>query len=374
MKILYLSNQRLPTEKAYGLQISKMCEAFADWGHEVELLIPTRRNYIKEDLFEYYSVRRNFKVTKALAPDFYLPGKLDRIAFEIKMFFSAFLLAWRAWLGKYDLIYSRDEWPLWFLSFCRKNILFEAHKFSKVKKIIYPRLRKNKLVVISEGLRREFERTGFQNVLIAPDGVDLEEFAVDISQTEARKKVSLPLDRQIVMYTGHLYDWKGVDILIEAVKYFPENCLLVLVGGTAEDLQNYAHKIKEQGLEKNIFLLGQWPHKMIPFFLKAADVLVLPNKSGDRVSESYTSPLKLFEYMSSGRPMVASNLPSLREILNEQNAVLVNPNDPQALADGTKKLLNEPASGEGIARQALQDVQQYSWSQRAERIFQFLKR
>lgn len=375
MKILYLSNQRLPTEKAYGLQIAKMCEAFADSGHEVELFVPTRRNFIKEDLFDYYNVRRNFKVRRIWAPDFYLPGKADRLAFEIKMFFSALILVCHAWRGQYDVIYSRDEWPLWWLSFCRKNLVFEAHKFSGYKKFIYRRLRDKRLVVITHGLKQAFERNGFKNVLVASDGVDLEEFSIDISMEEARKKTGLPLDKKIIMYTGHLYDWKGAALLLEAartynLKLVTYNPLFVFVGGTEEDIAEF--RKKAEGLN-NVLILGHKPHGQIPLYLKSADILVLPNKAGDPVSESYTSPLKLFEYMASGRPIVASDLPAIREILNKQNAVLVNPDDSRALADGIKELLNDLAGGEEKARQAFQDVQQYPWTQRAERILKFLK-
>lgn len=372
MKILYISNQRIPTEKAYGLQIAKMCEALADLGQEVTLLVPTRRNSIKEDIFDYYNVRRNFKLKRVWAPDWYLPGRLDRLAFEIKMFFSAFILAWSVWRGQYDIIYSRDEWPLWFLSFCRRNLYFEAHKFSGYKKFIYQKLKRTKLVVITKGLEQDFRRFGFKNILVASDGVDLEEFSLSISQEEARKKTSLPLDKKIIMYTGHLYDWKGVDVLIEAMPDLPEGCLLVLVGGTKEDLTIYSRKIKDLGLASKIFLLGWWPHRQIPYFLKAADVLVLPNKAGDPISERYTSPLKLFEYLASGRPIVASDLPSLREILNENNAILVKPGDAQALAEGIKLVLSDKVLAIRISQKALENVKRYSWRERTKNILNFI--
>lgn len=373
MKILYISNQRIPTEKAYGLQITKMCEAFADSGHEVTLLVSTRRNPIKEDIFDYYNVRHNFKLKRVWAPDWYFPGRWDRVSFEIKMPISAFILAWYAWRGQYDIIYSRDEWPLWFLSFCRRNLHFEAHKFSGYKRFIYQRLKRLKLVVITKALQHEFQQVGFKNILVASDGVDLKEFSLDISKEEARKKTSLPMDKTIVMYTGHLYDWKGVDVLIEAMRDLPEDYLLVLVGGTKEDLAVYGRKIKDGGLASKIFLLGWWPHREIPYFLKAADVLVLPNKAGDPLSEKYTSPLKLFEYMASGRPIVASDLPSLREILSEDCAILVKPNNSQTLAEGIRRILSDRALAEIIVQKGLEKVQQYSWYSRTESISNFLK-
>ena len=74
----------------------------------------------------------------------------------------------------------------------------------------------------------------------------------------------------------------------------------------------------------------------MPYWLKSADVLVLPNKKGEKISERYTSPLKLFEYMASGRPMIVSDLSSLREIVSAETAMFVEPNDPQALVSGIR--------------------------------------
>ena len=102
-KILYLANHRLPTEKAYGIQISKMCEAFTDLGHKVVLIAPYRISKVKDDFFRYYNVKDSFQFKKIFSPDFYLPGKLDRIAFQIKYFISAAVLSFYA-LNKRDFI------------------------------------------------------------------------------------------------------------------------------------------------------------------------------------------------------------------------------------------------------------------------------
>jgi glycosyltransferase involved in cell wall biosynthesis len=102
--------------------------------------------------------------------------------------------------------------------------------------------------------------------------------------------------------------------------------------------------------------------------LREADTLVLPNPAS-ALSSAFTSPLKLFEYMASGRPIVASDLPSLREVLaNGRNAVLVEPGSPQALSAGIRTLKEDWALGERIARQALEDVGDYTWDRRAERL------
>lgn len=406
LKLLYIANLRLPTEKAYGIQIVKMCESFAmqkrgltltdtrtnaEEKNEVELVTPYRMNHIKEDIFDFYAIKINFKFTRIWAPDFYFPGKLDRTSVLLKDFISGIILAFYGLVSKPDIIYSRDEWPLYFLSFfptlTRKyGVVFEAHKFSSTKRFFYKRFKnKNlKVVVITGRLKEDFIKNGFkpENILVASDGVDLEEFDINLSKEEARAKVGLPVDIKIVMYTGHLFEWKGADVLLEAARNFQfssanwqtnfqkkEDILFVFVGGMDYDIKKFEEKAR--GLE-NVLILGQKLHKEIPIYLKAADVLVLPNSAKEEMSRSYTSPLKLFEYMASGRPIIASGLPSIMEILNKENAVLVPPDDPVGLAGGIRAILDNSTLGEELSKKSSENVKQYTWGKRAQSIINFI--
>ena len=370
-KLIYIANLRLPTEKAYGIQIAKMCEAFA---LEVELIAPYRKNKIKDNFFDYYFVKRNFKFRKIWAPDFYLPGKLDKVAVNIKGLVSALFLSFYVITQKVDVIYSRDEWPLYFLSFFRKNLVFEAHHFSKSRKLFYGRFKKIgiKVIVISNGLKKDFISFGFpeDKLLLAPDGVDLAEFNIDISKEEARVRMGLPLDRKMVVYTGHLFEWKGAGVLLEAARQCGD-VLFVFVGGTEYNVEKFRQKAKDMDL-KNVLILGHKPHKDIPFFLKAADILVLPNSAKEEISRSYTSPLKLFEYMVSGRPIISSNLPSIGEILNENNSLFVEPDNDQQLTEAIKKVINDPAISNQLTQKAFEDVKNYTWVNRALKILNFI--
>ena len=111
----------------------------------------------------------------------------------------------------------------------------------------------------------------------------------------------------------------------------------------------------------------------MPLYQAAADVLVLPNTAQAAISREHTSPLKLFEYMAAGRPIVASDLPSLREVLRHgDNAWLMQPDDPAALAQGIQHLLAEPALAARLAAQAQEEVQAYTWEQRAANILRFV--
>jgi len=376
MKLIYIANIRLPTEKGHGWQIMKMCETFARSGMEVELVVPWRFNKIKENPFEYYGVEKKFKITKIPSLDLV---KFGKAGFLIQSLSFAKCVFWYVFFRKADVIYSRDELPLFFLSFLnlfaldRKNLFLESHdgRFNFVIKRVLLKCRG--IISISEGLKDFYKLNGIDanKILVAPDGVDIEEFNIDILKEKVRQKLNLPLDKKIILYTGsfYLYDWKGVDVLLEASKLFSNEHLFLLVGGSREDIKKIQNKYKL----KNTMLIGHKLHREIPYYLKAADVLVLPNKKGDETSEKYTSPLKLFEYMASGVPIVASDLHSIKEILNEKNAVLVEPNNFQNLTEGIIKALENPDFSDKISKQALLDVSKYTWNKRSVKIIEFIK-
>ncbi len=321
----------------------------------------------EDKIFSYYNIKTKFKISKIFYFDLSSKGS-SKINFLIRSL-SFFLFA-RVYIlfKKYDVLYFRS--PLAGLFF--NNFYLEVHELP-------PRLKKwheiafkkaKKIIVLTKFLKKELTDAGVEEtkIIIASDAVNLEEFQVNLSKEEARKKLSLPLDKKIIAYCGNFYfhNWKGVDILLESLKYL-DNTLCVLIGGQELDFG----KIKSRYQQKNLILIGHQPHHKIPVYLKAADALILPNKKGDMTSEYYTSPLKLFEYMASGRPIVASDLPSIREILNKTNAVLVEPNNPEELAKGISKILYDNLLAEKISQQALVDVEQYSWKKRAERIMGF---
>ena len=113
---------------------------------------------------------------------------------------------------------------------------------------------------------------------------------------------------------------------------------------------------------------GLLPPSEVAARLRGADVVALPNPAS-AISSTFTSPLKLFEYMVSGRPIVASDLPAVREILRDgENALLVEPGNPEALAAGIRRIRNDAALGRRLAAQAMLDAGQYTWARRAERL------
>jgi len=369
MKLYYLANLRIPTERAHGIQIAKMCEAFSLNNLEVELIAPVKPNEIKEDPYEYYNVKKVFKITRLFCLDALRFFK-NKIGFFIQTI--SFLISARIFLAfkQKGILYTREIWAGLFF----KDYIIEIH--SLPKKINWPALRglrrAGRLLVLTDFLKKEIAAMGVNQakISVSPDGVDLTNFDINLSQDEARKMIGLPLDKKIILYSGsfYLYDWKGVDVLIDTVKYLSDNELIVLLGGKAEEIS----RIKSVGLNNRVLLLERQPYKNIPIYLKAADILVLPNKTGDSMSEKYTSPLKLFEYMAAKKPIIASDLPSIKEVLNEKNCLFFKPNSAEDLAAKIRLLLEQRAVSDKIAEQAHADARNYSWDKRVKNIIKFI--
>jgi glycosyltransferase involved in cell wall biosynthesis len=231
----------------------------------------------------------------------------------------------------------------------------------------------NSTVVVTRHLAEAYQKGGVpaEKILVAPNGIDAKLLSKDLAQARVRQELGIPQDRKVIGYTGHLYQWKGVHVAVQAMKALPDDYLLCIVGGMPEDILNFERFINDNSI-KNVVLAGYVAPKEIYRYLAAADILVLPNTSADDLSRLYTSPLKLFEYMAARRPIAASDLPSIREILNEENAILVKPDDPLALAEGVMKISGNKALADSLVKKAFQDVQSFTWDKRVERILEFV--
>jgi len=366
-KLIYIANIRLPTEKAHGIQIMEMCNAFADQGLEVELIVPNRTNPIKEDPFVYHDVKRNFLIRRLPTWDLVRFGK---IGFLIQMFSFSESVAWFALFKKGTLFYTRDEVIAVYLKLLGKRVMWEAHQGQKNIAIRLLILLKVKMVTITEALKDLYVSMGAQKelFLVAPDAVDLEQFSIPQTKIEARTRLGFVADDKIVLYTGHLYSWKGADTLAQAGRLLQNGAGLYFLGGTEKDIVSFKEKYAEI---KSVHILGRKPHHEMPMYMRAADILTIPNSAKEDISRFYTSPMKLFEYMASGTPIIASNLPSLREVLDDSRAYFFMPDDPENLAHAIDMVFNNYEEAKTKASKALELAGEYSWEKRARGILNF---
>jgi glycosyltransferase involved in cell wall biosynthesis len=229
------------------------------------------------------------------------------------------------------------------------------------------------VVTISDSLRQLLTKTYHfpeRRIVVIRDAVDIGLFNIVESSVACRQKLNLPINKKIVLYTGHLYGWKGAGMLAEAAKELDQNTLTVVVGGTDRDLVRFRSCY---AATSNMLIVGRRPHEEIPLWLKAADILVIPNSAKEEISSHYTSPLKLFEYLAAGKPIVATDLPSLREVLSNQVAEFVTPDDASSLAAGIKKLLTDPNRCVKMSELSRELVAGYTWAGRARKIINFLR-
>lgn len=233
-----------------------------------------------------------------------------------------------------------------------------------------------RLVSISQALLDDLKSTyrfpnkeGFS--LVAPDGVDLYRYQELLEPSEAREVLNLP-QKYTAGYTGHLYQGRGIDILLETAGLLPDIQFLI-VGGNPSDVSRVNKQIKKQNIE-NVILTGFVPNKNLPLYQAASDVLLMPyqkkvsGSSGGDIAK-YLSPMKMFEYLACGRPILSSDLPVLQEILSDSTAVILSSNDPQVWAESIQSLQNDPEKSAVLSSNSLELIQNYTWVHRVQSIF-----
>ncbi len=374
MRILYLANIRLPTEKAHGLQIMENCSAFVkSAGLDVSLLIPRRFNKIKADPFHYYALDPIFKVCRLWCLDLLILPIFKHFWFVLETItftFSAWLYTIRH-RKEIDFLYTREAGIAVYLSTIRP-LFYEVHSLPKKNNWLYRRAfeKARGIIVISQGLQNDLIAWGVtkEKILAARDGVNMEKFDIKISKEKARERLNLPTDRLAVIYSGHLYSWKGADLLAEAGRLLPNSIHIYFIGGTDQDVARFRAQYKID----NIHVIGHRSQDEIPVWLKAADVLVIPNSARERISSHYTSPLKLFEYMAAARPIIASDLPSIREVVSDDEVTFFRPDNKGDLAQKIMETINHQASLQKRVLLLQEKVWQYSWESRGKNIIDMI--
>ena len=187
----------------------------------------------------------------------------------------------------------------------------------------------------------------------------------------ARKALDLP-EAPTVVCTGHLYAGRGVDLFIKLAEAFQHKGIrFVWAGGKPADVEMWKAKAVNVS---NLTFCGFVPNALLPVYQAAADVLLMPYSleigisSGLGHSAQISSPMKMFEYLATGRAILASDLPVFHEILNESNAVFCTPENLPAWETALQALLDNPQLRERLSQQARIDAQKYSWTERARRI------
>ena len=390
---MVIANARIPSERAHPLQIMHMAGAFAGKVNHVTLAYARRANTAAMNAitnpFEYAGVTQTFNLiglpcidaVKRVTIDWpalnRAPVRIGAHLLQLWTFTIAAALMIKRWDP--DIVISRDLLPLTILRMLvgrTTRFGFEAHTVPQSRLSIalhrWAARRMDGIVTITEGLRQWYVETGFDpaRVLTAADAVDLASFNQN-SRSDARRDLNIRFEAPVACYIGHLYPWKGVDILVAAARATDPKVQWYIVGGLEPDLDRIR---KSAAGHPNIHITGHLSPALARQYLIASDVAVLPFTAHETIARDHTSPLKLFEYMAAERPIVASNLPSLREVLRDgENAILVTPDDPEMLGAAVTRVLNDQNLAHRLARTARAEVEKRTWSNRAGLILEFLQ-
>lgn len=371
MKVFYISSATIPSRTANSIHVMKMAQAFKQQGHAVELLSPMRYPVSMEEtagnLWKRYGITDLFPIR-------WLP--------ENKIFRNydyALRAAFDAWKHQPDLVFTRNVPAATVTAWLGIPTICESHaptmsggeKWSLQWLIRAPGFQK--LIVISQPMKTKFLQFigPPERIHVFPDGVDLKQFEALPEPTVARQTLGVPLGKRTFGYAGHLYEGRGVELIFELAQNRPEDQFLIM-GGTEAAIQNYARLAENQNLA-NLIFLGFIENHDLPTHLAACDILLMPYQrkvtiSGGGDTAAWMSPLKMFEYMACRRVVIASDLPVLREVLNEQNSFLCDPSNPQEWLEAIEKVAQNPPCAAKIAKQAQQDVLKYSWQARVKAI------
>jgi glycosyltransferase involved in cell wall biosynthesis len=380
VRLLYLADIRFPLERANGIQTFETCRALAARGHEVTLLVRPDTSRPARDPWFFYGAER-------------VPGfTIDRIATVPESMRRACYVTTA--LGRIitrsaHVVFTRDlglaSLALGVPRSRRPALVYEAHGYAPAVSQELPRLlgtsarpsprklarlarresrvwrRAEGYVTLTSAHRGELvARFGPRDAAVVPDGTRL---------PRVRRFERPPAGPPTVGYAGHLYPWKGVDILIEAIARRPDLRGLVVGGQPGErDLARLQALAHARGVADRVEFTGWRPPQDVAASLARCHALALPNVRST-ISERYTSPLKLFDYLAAGRPIVASDLPAIREVLTDQvNGLLVEPGRADVLADALGRVLDDRALAERLSRKAFDDADRYSWDARAGRL------
>ena len=208
----------------------------------------------------------------------------------------------------------------------------------------------------------------------APCGVNFERFGLRTSTAEAREALRLSLDKKIILYVGHLFPVKGVDVLFDVHTLLKPDEVIYFVGGTDEDLLRFRKKWQEAGAPENVVIAGRKPHQEIPLWLRAADILSIPNTAKEDAGSVESSPSKQMEYMAVARPIVASDVPGIRDVMDDSMAFYCTPDSPEAIAGAIREALDNPDEAQIRAENAREAAKTLGWGERAKKIISFMER
>lgn len=368
--VLYVGSPPLFSKGASAIHMMKMCQAMKGMGINVELLFP---DYDKSrDIFDYYGIKDKFKMRTI--PFTNIPGRQ-----VVHGFLSSLYGLFNK--SSFDIVVTRNIVFTYFATnWFGIPTIYDAHHplVNGAARWMFSRFKDSDNLIRfstnSGGLAEIYLKEGLneKKLVVAHNGVDLERFENSETREQLRTDLGLPGNKTIVCYCGNTYSGRGIELLIDAAERYKELHFLV-VGGLDEDNQRYAALAGSKKIN-NFELTGFVAHSSVPKYLLASDILVIPYsgeitiKGGTNAAE-FTSPIKLFEYMAAGKPILASGLPTIREILEDKKTgSLFEPENIESFSKNLDQLLDNPGYMKTLSENSSSKIREYTWEARVRKI------
>jgi glycosyltransferase involved in cell wall biosynthesis len=401
-RVLYFSRIDFPSSKANSIQSFNTCHELASQGAEVRFIV-RRLLQPRRECFAYYGLPEHPRL-RFISLSLPFPSEFnDWHGRTFRFYLAAFL---RRQKRLDTLLLTRDPAGLELLRLCSRyglapgiRTLIEVHKLAFLTKAGHQEERGRSLGDPAVRAKVEARRTLEAEVYAAADGIvctsNGAQTALDEHFPEHAPVCVVPNGTRIprgrdgaprvvatlddsqrdldILYVGQLYRWKGVDGLLHALRELPGRRLTLVGGNDPEDLERLRGLAAELGIAARVDFVGQVPPHAVAGYTARARVGVIPLPGTGFVEAAhFTSPLKAFELMQAGVPLVATDLPSVRELVrHDEHALLVPPDDPAALARGIETLLSDRARAARLVQAAAAQVLSFSWESRARRILEF---
>ena len=355
MKIIYIAETSLTNKSAHSHHVIKMCDAFVQLQNNLTLLLPkVQKNFFFKKLRNKYLLNgeKDFIIKSIL--DHKLRNFIFRIIFSLKVIRYIKKI-------KPDLILTRSIVSSFFLSLFKINHFLEIHsEMTSITKFLMLNLNFInskyiiKIILISKALNNIY-KIKKNRVLILHDGVDIKNFLF--------KKPNIKIKN--ATYVGSFYKGRGIDLITNLANKF-----------TKINFHLYGQEKNHKKLRlKNIKIFNHIDYQKVPKILSKADLLLMPYENKVFIrhksinTADYCSPLKMFDYLASGRIILSSKLAGICEVLkHNNNAIVINKYDPQTWIDEINNLLNNKYNLKKIRINSIKTAKKYQWKMRAEKI------
>ncbi len=367
MKIAYITSSRIPSYTANSIQVMKVCDALAQLGHAVCLWSIGSAVSSWLDLSKHYGLTNQFAVR-------WLPSVplLKRYDFSLRAVWQA--VRWQA-----DLVYTILFQVAFMALVQKKAVILELHNVPSGRvgpqlfRFILKHKGKKRILITTHALYDTLKaKYNFyhskEDAMIAPSGTDLDRYRDLPIPPKARNLLGLK-DGFTIGYTGSFYRGRGIEFMTRLMPYFPDINFL-FVGGEGKHVLEFKDLLSQKKI-KNATVTGFIENANVALYQAAADILIMPHEysvagSGGGDISGVCSPLKMFDYLASGRAIISSDLPVLREVLNQNNAVLCPPEDFEAWKQAIQTLRFDSQKRIALGCQAQKDALGYSLLQREE--------